>query len=78
MAVSRRLVHFFTALFVFLCYSASVNGGKRGNSDKCNYKCLSFAFLPVEPCLGSLLMTDGLLTDRLPPNLIVLQGQSCF
>ncbi|XP_048028581.1 interleukin-17 receptor D [Megalobrama amblycephala] len=38
MAVSRRLVHFFTALFVFLCYSASVNGGKRGNSDKCNYK----------------------------------------
>lgn len=38
MAGSRRLVHFFTALFVFLCYSASVKGGKRGNSDKCNYK----------------------------------------
>uniref|UniRef100_A0A8C1JLC8 Interleukin-17 receptor D n=1 Tax=Cyprinus carpio TaxID=7962 RepID=A0A8C1JLC8_CYPCA len=38
MAGSRRLVHFFTALCVFLCSSAPVNGGKRGNSDKCNYK----------------------------------------
>uniref|UniRef100_A0A8C1U0S6 Interleukin-17 receptor D n=1 Tax=Cyprinus carpio TaxID=7962 RepID=A0A8C1U0S6_CYPCA len=38
MAGSRRLVHFFTALCVFLCCSAPVNGGKRGNSDKCNYK----------------------------------------
>uniref|UniRef100_A0A671QCF7 Interleukin-17 receptor D n=1 Tax=Sinocyclocheilus anshuiensis TaxID=1608454 RepID=A0A671QCF7_9TELE len=38
MAGSRRLVHFFTALCVFLYCSAPVNGGKRGNSDKCNYK----------------------------------------
>ncbi len=38
MAGSRRLVHFFTALCVFLCCSAPVNGGKRGNSDKCSYK----------------------------------------
>lgn len=43
MAGSRRLVHFFTALCVFLCCSASVNGGKRGNSDKCNYKVKTFS-----------------------------------
>ncbi|XP_051957431.1 interleukin-17 receptor D-like isoform X1 [Xyrauchen texanus] len=39
MAGSLRLhVHFLTALSVFLCCDAAVNGGKRGNSDKCNYK----------------------------------------
>eukprot|EP00067_Danio_rerio_P011980 NP_705946.2 interleukin-17 receptor D isoform 1 precursor [Danio rerio] len=38
MAGSRRLAHFFMASCLFLCYTASVNGGKRGNSDKCSYK----------------------------------------
>ncbi|XP_051531686.1 interleukin-17 receptor D-like isoform X1 [Myxocyprinus asiaticus] len=38
MAGSLRLFHFLTALSVFLCFNAAVNGGKRGNSDKCNYK----------------------------------------
>uniref|UniRef100_A0A8C1K0Y2 Interleukin-17 receptor D n=1 Tax=Cyprinus carpio TaxID=7962 RepID=A0A8C1K0Y2_CYPCA len=44
MAGSRRLVHFFTALCVFVCYSsASVNGAKRGTSDKCSYKGTQFS-----------------------------------
>ncbi|XP_016096319.1 interleukin-17 receptor D-like [Sinocyclocheilus grahami] len=38
MAGSRRRVHFLTALCVFVCYSAPVNGAKRGTSDKCSYK----------------------------------------
>ncbi|XP_051967358.1 interleukin-17 receptor D-like isoform X2 [Xyrauchen texanus] len=38
MAGSLRLFHFLTALSVFLYYNAVVNGGKRGNWDKCNYK----------------------------------------
>ncbi|XDV51184.1 hypothetical protein PO909_020110 [Leuciscus waleckii] len=79
MAGSRRLVHLFTALCVFLCGSASVSGGKRGNSEKCNYKCLSLAFLPVVgPCLGSLLMTDGLLTDRLPSISLSYRGRAAL
>uniref|UniRef100_A0A8C1ZD80 Interleukin-17 receptor D n=1 Tax=Cyprinus carpio TaxID=7962 RepID=A0A8C1ZD80_CYPCA len=44
MAGSRRLVHFFTVLCVFVCYSsASVNGAKRGTSDKCSYKGTQFS-----------------------------------
>uniref|UniRef100_A0A671R7D6 Interleukin-17 receptor D n=1 Tax=Sinocyclocheilus anshuiensis TaxID=1608454 RepID=A0A671R7D6_9TELE len=43
MAGSRRRVHFFTALCVFVCYSASVNGAKRGASDKCSYKGTQFS-----------------------------------
>nr|XP_055039421.1 interleukin-17 receptor D isoform X1 [Misgurnus anguillicaudatus] len=38
MSGSPRLVHLIAALFVFLCYNAAVNGGKKANSDKCNYK----------------------------------------
>ncbi|XP_026077552.1 interleukin-17 receptor D-like [Carassius auratus] len=44
MAGSRRRVHFFTVLCVFVCYSsASVNGAKRGASDKCSYKGTQFS-----------------------------------
>uniref|UniRef100_A0A673H0N1 Interleukin-17 receptor D n=1 Tax=Sinocyclocheilus rhinocerous TaxID=307959 RepID=A0A673H0N1_9TELE len=43
MAGSRRRFHFFTALCVFVCYSASVNGAKRGTSDKCSYKGTQFS-----------------------------------